>query len=198
MRGGRTHTKKKRVQTWSETGQTQMLPCFCRSLEVMTAEGRKGLSGGGQVANGHRDVALGTPGPPRCPAREVGAARPPPPHAAPHLHKARCSSGCGSGGSGTGWSGSAGRAQGVTPCPAAVPDTPPAPSLPFLTPTAASPAVSPGGWCSSGCTSAPAHPLKASGAALSPSLRKATRCRHSPPAGHPRGMLQPAGRSSPG
>lgn len=35
-----THTKKKRVQTWSETGQTQMLPCFCRSLEVMTARGR--------------------------------------------------------------------------------------------------------------------------------------------------------------
>lgn len=34
-----THTKKKRVQTWSETGQTQMLPCFCRSLEVMTAGG---------------------------------------------------------------------------------------------------------------------------------------------------------------
>lgn len=35
-----THTKKKRVQTWSETGQTQMLPCFCRSLEVITARAR--------------------------------------------------------------------------------------------------------------------------------------------------------------
>lgn len=35
-----THTKKKRVQTWSETGQTQMLPCFCRSLEVITVGAR--------------------------------------------------------------------------------------------------------------------------------------------------------------
>lgn len=42
----RTHTKKKRVQTWSETGQTQMLPCFCRSLEVMTAGGRGCQTGG--------------------------------------------------------------------------------------------------------------------------------------------------------
>lgn len=31
-----THTKKKRVQTWSETGHTQMLPCFCRSFDVIT------------------------------------------------------------------------------------------------------------------------------------------------------------------
>ena len=42
-----THTKKKRVQTWSETGQTQMLPCFCRSLEVMTAGGRGCRTGDG-------------------------------------------------------------------------------------------------------------------------------------------------------
>lgn len=80
----------------------------------------------------------------------------PPPHVAPHLRKARCSSGYGSGGSGTGWSGSAGRAAGVTPA-----HPQPQPRVP---------AVSPGGWCSSGCTSAPARPLKASGAALSPSL----------------------------
>lgn len=33
------------MQTWSETGQTQMLPCFCRSLEVMTAEGRGAMWG---------------------------------------------------------------------------------------------------------------------------------------------------------
>lgn len=48
----RTHTKKKRVQTWSETGQTQMLPCFCRSLEVMTAGGRGCQTGGTEVPAG--------------------------------------------------------------------------------------------------------------------------------------------------
>lgn len=36
-----THTKKKRVQTWSDTGHTQMLPCFCRSLDVITETGRQ-------------------------------------------------------------------------------------------------------------------------------------------------------------
>lgn len=35
---GITHTKKKRVQTWSETGHTHMLPCFWRSLDVITGE----------------------------------------------------------------------------------------------------------------------------------------------------------------
>lgn len=33
---GDTHTKKKRVQTWSDTGHTQMFPCFCRSFDVIT------------------------------------------------------------------------------------------------------------------------------------------------------------------
>lgn len=33
-----THTKKKRVQTWSDTGHTQMLPCFCRSFDVITVK----------------------------------------------------------------------------------------------------------------------------------------------------------------
>ena len=51
---GITHTKKKRVQTWSDTGHTQMFPCFCRSLDVITGSGRRGrdttrarLGGGG-------------------------------------------------------------------------------------------------------------------------------------------------------
>lgn len=35
---------------------------------------------------------------------------------------------------------------------------------------------SPGGWCSSGCTAAPAHPSTASGAALSPFLREKQGC----------------------
>lgn len=38
---GNTYTKKKRVQTWSDTGHTQMLPCFCRSLDVITVEERE-------------------------------------------------------------------------------------------------------------------------------------------------------------
>lgn len=33
-----THTKKKRVHTWSETGHTQMFPCFWRSLDVITVK----------------------------------------------------------------------------------------------------------------------------------------------------------------
>lgn len=32
----RTHTKRKRVHTWSGLGHTQMFPCFWRSLEVIT------------------------------------------------------------------------------------------------------------------------------------------------------------------
>lgn len=97
-----THTKKKRVQTWSETGQTQMLPCFCRSLEVMTARGRGCWTGGTLPPWESQGSPQGAPTPLR------------PPSVSLHLRKARCSSGCGSGGSGTGWSGSAGRAAGVT------------------------------------------------------------------------------------
>lgn len=111
-----THTKKKRVQTWSETGQTQMLPCFCRSLEVMTAGGRGCCTGGTLPPWESQGSPQGAPTPLR------------PPSVSRHLHKARCSSGCGSGGSGTGWSGSAGRAAGVTA--GAVSPSPPARGVP--------------------------------------------------------------------
>lgn len=111
----RTHTKKKRVQTWSETGQTQMLPCFCRSLEVITAgEGAVGHGvGDGEPVWGQPIV--GTLHPSTHPVTPW--VLPVPPHyvpMSPHLRKARCSSGCGSGGSGTGWSGSVGTAASVT------------------------------------------------------------------------------------
>lgn len=67
MRGAQpsTHTKKKRVQTWSETGQTQMLPCFCRSLEVMTAEE-------GAVGQGMEQSSLLGPSPRPPPSQGCG------------------------------------------------------------------------------------------------------------------------------
>lgn len=130
----RTHTKKKRVQTWSETGQTQMLPCFCRSLEVITA-GARGcwMWDGGQRACLGR-AHWGDPPPLHPPGEPTGAACPPHyPPTSPHLRKARCSSGCGSGGSGTGWSGSVGRTAGVTtPSPAPMGAISPFPSFPSV------------------------------------------------------------------
>lgn len=42
---GATYTKKKRVQTWSETGHTQMLPCFCKSLDVITVSKKEKKAG---------------------------------------------------------------------------------------------------------------------------------------------------------
>ena len=33
-----THTKRKRVHTWSDIGQTQMFPCFWRCFEVITVK----------------------------------------------------------------------------------------------------------------------------------------------------------------
>jgi len=120
-----------------------------------------------------------------------GCLSPCPPRVSPHLHKARCSSGCGSGGSGTGWSGSAGTATGVT-APAGI--SLPRPQHPWVPcphphPPPTSPGPSPGGWCSSGCTSAPAHPSKASGAALSPSLRRSQGAAVTPGQGAPRGEV---------
>lgn len=39
-----THTKRKRVQTWSDIGHTQMFPCFWRSFEVITVKIYRQLS----------------------------------------------------------------------------------------------------------------------------------------------------------
>lgn len=63
------------------------------------------------------------------------------------------------------------------------------PWVPCPHPPTVSPGPSPGGWCSFGCTSAPARPSKASGAALSPSLRRSEAAAVTPGQGAPRGDI---------
>lgn len=102
-----THTKKKRVQTWSETGHTQMFPCFCKSLDVITVwvknEGEIVHFQALIVRHSALDNVDGSKGPPRLSVsfslRAVAAA-------GYYLHTGRCSSDSDSGGTSTVWDGS--------------------------------------------------------------------------------------------
>lgn len=146
-----------------------MLPCFCRSLEVITA----GARGCWRWDGGHR-ACLGTAhsgDPPSLhpPGDPEGAACPPP-IMPPHFHtfaKRDAVQVAALEEAGLDRAGLWEEQLVLPPCPKYL-----WAPCPHSHPTLVSPGPSPGGLCSSGCTAAPVHPSKASGAALSPFLWK--------------------------